>query len=371
MKTLSIRPLDIVFFRGNKLFGGPGEHAHSLMPPWPSVFSGALRSLIISKNPDLWQQVHGKDKDLLDRLNKMLRVTAIGLQQRDRTFFMPPKDLIFFKDQKGKLSVDILKVSDRPKGTSYDRKLPKVLTLDNKSKPAQGYWLTYKGLKQYLAGILPDTNEVVSVKDLWKTDYRLGIALDADTWSAKEHAIYTSDAVVLAEDTGFLVEVDSRDTPTGTIRLGGDGRAAQVIENPKFKAPWRSDQLFNKLKNTDRFKVILATPGIFSQGWLISGVEADDKGYFLRYKGLHAQLVCAKVQRYTTISGWDLLHRRPKPAQRAVEAGSVYYFEVKRGTPEEFIQDVLDRGLWCLEEPDKQGESRRAEGFNNVWIGVW
>jgi hypothetical protein len=40
---ISFEPLDVLMLRGNRLFGG-GVHGESHMPPWPSLFSGALAS---------------------------------------------------------------------------------------------------------------------------------------------------------------------------------------------------------------------------------------------------------------------------------------------------------------------------------------
>ncbi len=34
-QTTFIEPLDVLFLRGNKLFGDPGSHGESLIPPWP------------------------------------------------------------------------------------------------------------------------------------------------------------------------------------------------------------------------------------------------------------------------------------------------------------------------------------------------
>ena len=43
-----IEPLDVLFLRGNQLFGEPGSYGEALMPPWPSVAAGALRTRILS-----------------------------------------------------------------------------------------------------------------------------------------------------------------------------------------------------------------------------------------------------------------------------------------------------------------------------------
>src|SRR5690606_26271092 len=52
--TLFIEPLDVLFLRGNKLFGDPGSFGESLVPPWPSVVAGAIRSrMLVDDGVDL------------------------------------------------------------------------------------------------------------------------------------------------------------------------------------------------------------------------------------------------------------------------------------------------------------------------------
>ena len=58
---------------------------------------------------------------------------------------------------------------------------------------------------------------------------------------------------------------------------------------------------------------MLTTPGLFDGGW--------------RPDGIPAALVAASVSRAETISGWDLVTNKPKPAQRVAPTGSVYWFE--------------------------------------------
>ena len=45
--ALFIEPLDVLILRGNKLFADAGSHGEALMPPWPSVAAGALRSRML------------------------------------------------------------------------------------------------------------------------------------------------------------------------------------------------------------------------------------------------------------------------------------------------------------------------------------
>ena len=43
-----LEPLDLLYLRGNKLFGDPGSFGESLIPPWPSAAAGALRSRMLA-----------------------------------------------------------------------------------------------------------------------------------------------------------------------------------------------------------------------------------------------------------------------------------------------------------------------------------
>src|SRR5690625_7998848 len=54
MNALFLDPVDILLFRGNRLFGEPGSHGDALVPPWPSVVAGALRSrMLVDEGMDL------------------------------------------------------------------------------------------------------------------------------------------------------------------------------------------------------------------------------------------------------------------------------------------------------------------------------
>ena len=45
-----IKPLDVLFIRGNRLFGDASTNGVAVMPPWPSMVAGALRSQILVNN---------------------------------------------------------------------------------------------------------------------------------------------------------------------------------------------------------------------------------------------------------------------------------------------------------------------------------
>ncbi|MEN9559070.1 MAG: hypothetical protein RLZZ502_281, partial [Pseudomonadota bacterium] len=62
--TLFIEPLDVLFLRGNKLFGAAGSFGDCLVPPRPAVASGAIRSaLLANKNIDITAFAKGEIND--------------------------------------------------------------------------------------------------------------------------------------------------------------------------------------------------------------------------------------------------------------------------------------------------------------------
>jgi CRISPR-associated protein Cmr3 len=240
--------------------------------------------------------------------------------------------------------------------------LPKVAVLRQhaSAKPAAGYWLEGSGLETYLLGELPTA--VAATRTLYGRDLRLGIAIGSGSGTVEKGALYTTEAVALREGVGFLVGIDGLGEllpAEGTLRLGGDGRGARYtrIEPPAT----------GRAINGERFRVVLATPAVFRDGWLPDGcVREADGSVWLRGAGFGARLVCASVGRHGVVSGWDIAARRPKDAQRVVPAGSVYWFEDLQGDVRKLATWVAG-GLW----DDTADPARRAEGFNLAWLGEW
>jgi CRISPR-associated protein Cmr3 len=60
MTSVFIEPLDVLMLRGNKLFGDPGSYGESLVPPWPSVAAGAIRSAVLAREGDAFAFARGE-----------------------------------------------------------------------------------------------------------------------------------------------------------------------------------------------------------------------------------------------------------------------------------------------------------------------
>jgi len=378
-----IEPLDVLFLRGNKLFGDPGSFGESLVPPWPSVAAGALRSRMLADDGvDLAAFAHGAvEHPTLGTPAQpgAFAVTAFDLARRFadghvEALIAPPADLVISESDNGSLSVRALRPTSPAAGllaSTPFANLP-VLAEPTRGKPAPGYWLTEAGWRRYLAGETPQPAELVKSSELWRIDPRVGVGLDAATGRAADGKLFSVQAVAMAQrhdatgfDVGFLAAVTGAAPPTGgTLRLGGDGRAAAI----HVVAANRPESDLAAIAAAKRCRLVLTTPGIFVRGWLPTGATQTADGT-LRFDlhGVRGKLICAAVPRAEIISGWDLAKWQPKPAQRAAPTGSVYWLEDLVATPDA-IRKLADAGLWSEVCEDS---ARRAEGFNRITLAAY
>ncbi|MDD5297609.1 MAG: type III-B CRISPR module-associated Cmr3 family protein [Rhodocyclaceae bacterium] len=371
-----IEPLDVLFLRGNKLFGDPGSYGESLVPPWPSVAAGSLRSrMLADEGVDLPAFAAGRvSHPTLGTPEKpgTFAITLFSLARRmaDCTvepLFISPADLVIAETEGQASSIRRLIPAAPAKGVSCSAPLPllPVLAEEERGKPAGGYWLTASAWRDYLAGGTPKAGDVIKSGELWRIDPRVGVGLDAATGRAADGRLFSVQAVAMRKrehlkqdgfDVGFLAGVSGAvPASVGMLRLGGDGRAA-AVHPAKPKLP---EVDYAAIAAARRCRIILTSPGIFPGGWALPG---EDGRFSLG--GVSGQVVCAAVPRAEVVSGWDLARWQPKPARRAAPAGSVYWLEDLEASPET-LRKLADTGLWL--EPCEDAQ-RRAEGFNRFVI---
>jgi len=372
-----INPVDVLYLRGNRLFDGAGAHGAALMPPWPSLPAGAIRSRMLADHqidPATFKDTkpEGAIGECLGTPNKPgdFRITNFCVASRAdaslEVFFLLPADLVAKSD--GELAY-LQPIALHPAlQTSYPLPFCPLLAADTPSKPLGGQWLNHAGISAYLDGApLSLAAHCKQQKELWKLDPRLGIALDGQRRAAAEGQIYTAETVAMAKDCGFLVGVDGATgllPAAGLVRLGGDGRGAEIIPCT-FAMPepdWR------RIAEEKRFRLLLTTPGLFAEGWQLPGLTQSDGRWAWGGEGFSASLKAACVTRGEVVSGWDIAHYRPKEALRVAPTGSVYFFDEFSGDIAA-LKALTEQGLWPLVENGDQ--SRQAEGFNNILIAAW
>ena len=394
---LFIDPIDTLFLRGNRLFGDPGSFGDALVPPWPSVAAGALRSALLVH--------HGHDTARFGR-GEIADDPVLGTPARPGSFLVTrfqiarraengaveplyglPADLSVTRRAAGDgrdEGREVRRISphapDRVRASAATGSLA-TLAEPQRSKPISGLWLTAEGWRQYLDSRKVDQVHLVPNNDLWRLDTRIGIALDPLKRRASDGALFTSQGVVFrkrehgrndgAPDTGagwnvgFLAGVSGATLPNAlTLRFGGDGRTAEATRIDDVPSP---ETDYDGLATARRCRMILTTPGLFEGGWKPTGVTGDGRDLHFDLHGVRARVVCAAVPRSEVVSGFDLAKRRPKPAQRVAPAGSVYWLDELDATPDA-LRNLAAQGLWL-----DRGENvaRRAEGFNRLTFGAY
>jgi len=363
--TCFLEPVDVLFLRGNRVFGEPGSFGEAILPPWPSVAAGAIRSCLLVDE--------GIDLDAFSR-NEVehpvlgtpecpgsFRVSDFTLARRTKggieSLRPLPDDLIVTEGSEGALVVRRLRPGAPMEGLegSYPLARWPLLAMDRQDKPLGGLWLGEAGWRHYLAGNTPDGADLVPSEELWSLDLRVGVGMDPARRRAEDGRLFTVQAIALHEGVGLLAEVTGAEPPAGgLLRLGGDGRGARIRLLPDYCPP---EPDYEAIAANRRARIVLTSPGLFPDGWRPPGMTAD--GTFELF-GVRGRMVAAAVGRGEVVSGWDLANWQPKPAQRAAPAGSVYWIEDLDATPAD-LHRLADHGLWPAEGYDAQ---RRAEGFN-------
>lgn len=379
MEALNVRfiePLDVLFMRGNKLFGEAGSFGEALVPPRPSIAAGALRSRMLEEagmDPQAFAQGRAAHPQLgTPQAPGPFTLTAFHLARRLNDgrvegVFALPADLVVEEAEGGAVRISRLRpLAHAARGleSSYPLPMPPVLAQQQRVKPASGYWLTEAGWRAYLAGATPAPTQLEKSSALWTFDIRVGIGLDRHSRRAAEHQLFSTQGVAFKQGVGFLTVVRGADPPQeGMLRFGGDGRAAAV--HAVSYSPPQPD--YQALSAAGRCRLVLTSPGIFTQGWLPNGFRRQGDDYCFELHGVRGRLVCAAVPRAEVVSGWDLAQGRPKGAQRAAPTGSVYWLEELEAAPDA-LRTLVERGLWSESCEDVH---RRAEGFNRLILAAY
>lgn len=223
-------------------------------------------------------------------------------------------------------------------------------------EPGTGWWLTRAGMVAALRGELPADTEVVSTKDLWRDEHRVGIQRDDTTRVVQEGMLYTSRHVRPFDNVEIGVRIDGlpEDWRVGEDQalaapLGGEGRWAGV-------RPWAGDPRVPSpiTETSERVAVIAVTP-------IDAGTGLDQPGTVIAELG--ATIVSACLPRAERVGGWDSTQGRgrPSPLRNILPAGSTFFCEI--ADAERFATAVTGG-------TPRVGQ-RQEWGFGAVALGVW
>lgn len=344
MKTIFISPVDVLFFRDGRSFSAGEDHeAQTLFPPLPTPIYGALRSAILSQ------------KNAQFRKGGFLITDAVAEQEVGSPSSLGTLQINFFALAKHNgstaeplfpMPADVLKkkkaVSTKyeiAKPTKFEKEASERIKTNFSLPSLQFVWsvhsesdfyesasgfLSINGFQKYLEGKIPNNDEIIEQQKIYEKEPRTGIRLKK-TKTTGDGQLFSVEFIRMASEIGFLLTLDNESSlsENGFLRLGGEGKAA--IYKAVKTLSINLSEIQKKVLKDKKFKVVLATPAVFKQGWIPDGINSTGEGELF---GCKVKLIGASLGRYISVGGWDLATNRPKPTQRAVPAGSVYFFEM-------------------------------------------
>jgi CRISPR-associated protein Cmr3 len=386
-----ITALDTLAFRGNRLFGDEGSAGEVSLLPYPSVFAGAFRSLLYDKLSNEEKKAF-KDKKPQGPIGEQLgsycepgnfKLVWLSLAKyipdEDKYFVVTalPADVSVYEDGNKQTHYKYLKLVDiKPNLIQLDTSFNKVpiLQLVERPKVRSGFM---QGLEQYLN--CDEKLTLVNQTDICTRENRVGIAMNSDLRRVEKGKLYMSEYLRYKENFGYLVGILGACSPeysipkdsipeSGFLRLGGDGKATYYKEINDFEVPTAK---YEDIITQKSFKVVLSSEGTFENGWIpdVMKYKDDEKSYYIEHEGLTAKLVSVVLKKFDHISGWDMLKQRPKDLIRVVPRGSVYFFQLEKGT----LEDLKDLDTHLRQKGMIDCEkfyNRSIEGFGYGYIAL-
>lgn len=360
MQTFDFIPADTLFCRDQRPLAAGSRFGHGANWPLPTVLHSAIRTALLRANGGLPERKRQagherrgvKRGEMITEKYQWLNLRGPFPVDKTGTLYFPiPRDLV----PTGDGTVDYLRIIPNRGGNNLPAPLTHLAaSFAAPSKAKLPEWISAAEYADYLAGKLTALPER---EPLWDTEYRIGVAIDADTHTAKEGQLYAAEHLRLRDDVKlrFAVSEDPHrkeqaDLAEKILQLGGEQRFGKITE---AQGVWTlpSVTVTGKL-----VKWVLLTPAIFIHGWR-PGWIGDDRKVLLRvvdknkradrrrprYDDPHwkydphqddaepiaAELVAAVVGKPQVIGGWD---DAPKPTHLAVPSGSVYYFQAANET---------------------------------------
>ena len=320
---------------------------------------GALRTAYIAFCGDIAQFTGSQMKSVigtkqsLDGASIHIKGVFLG-RSNGSSYYSTPRDLVSEKKSQD-LKLYPLSIESKNDTFSFSSGLPTLLTWNNSQvqvEHTEGH-VSYDSLRKYLLG---ETEDLTAEKSGFIIDEaKVGITRDYKTSTASEGMLYRINMKRFTDsELGFIVDVDGIDQlpKNALIKLGGEGKgfSYREFQEPKLLSDRDWSILRNRVSDSKKFKLYLATHAIFDNGWYPNQLHQD------------LQLITAAVGNYVSVGGWEVAQGRPKNTFRAVPAGSVYYFKLTDGAD-------VDKILNCLHYKNIS-DQRAQEGFGLAYVGA-
>lgn len=387
MTTICIIPHDPLIIKDGRPFV-KGDRVHCLNWPYPSLVAGSLRSLLGKAMIAGGEYRSFQDDDLLARL-KGVSVAGPFPMVEQTLFFPAPRDILCYREGRQRR---VMTLKPAPLGPGEGCDLPNtdlwpvVVTEDCKPDEENPVFWSANKIVQWLTANPPADWNYPQVDDHigaaqflqnFEKEMRTNVGIKPDTFVSEDALLFSTEGIVLHVSPScpaqIAIKVESADSSVvqhiAKLKqmhpLGGERRVAEfstVADNICWHCP---DSLEHALQGSSHVRMVLATPAIFSQGWLPGWLDGKTLEGVLPESDIRLKLRGACVDRWRPISGWSLEQgkRGPKPVRRLVPSGSVYFFEIIQGNPRKLAE------LWLRSVCDLPQD--RLDGFGLAVWGVW
>ncbi|NRT58055.1 type III-B CRISPR module-associated protein Cmr3 [Sphaerotilus uruguayifluvii] len=336
-------PLDTWFFRESRpMDSGGGAQLSSQFPPPVRTLVGAIRTTLGDALHVDWSAYRDDADHPLRRLigtpDSPAPLSFEGpFLMKDGQRLYPAPLVTMRHEHEGRMTFTRLEPAATPVDSDLGRvRLPVMRQVLPGARPLEGFWMTAQAMAAVLRGQVPEKSGLLSQKDLFDTEPRLGIGLDERARRPIDGLLYQTRHLRLKPgiSAGLVVRgLDASRWPQtllgrqGLVRLGGEGRLAAWHRDAASALP----EIVPKA-GSRQLMVTLLSPARFDNGWCPDGfatVSADDGSMVWQGEltGLPARLVCAVTGKPVREGGWDLARQQSRDLQAAVPAGSCYFFE--------------------------------------------
>lgn len=372
-----LNPTAPLVFRSGKPFGSSSQDGSRF--PWPSAIAGALRTA--------WMRDQGDVN--FQRAQESLELAAAGpfLVGPENCLYVPkPADALVLRDEDAKDTTQALQIHRMRPGKFADGcgstlpqgLCPVVVPTDPVGKPQStaSFWrldqlLAWDSGQPFPMDQLEPAAEPAPFRHRQISTH---VQIDRKTGASKEGQLFQIEGLDFGrarniDSSGFSAGFSSEQWALGArfsaplgdglIHLGGERRGVwlQSSVDHLFAMP---PALAQAVSTAPGVALTFCTPALFSQGWKPGWLDNALCGEFPGISGLRLRLVACALERWQGISGWDLARQQPKPARKAVAAGSTYWFEIlERPTDAQWPQ-----ALWLASLSDATQD--RRDGWGTV-----
>lgn len=388
MTDYHITPKAPLIFRDGKPFGTGDNMADTLAFPQPSTIAGAMRTAYAESNPTEYKEY------TLDTRKKLLKKTVRGplltctRNGETHIMFAAPTDALCLAD-KGETYIHRLTPQKINNDEGCNLPLPDLtpvfLTGDQKGKPAKNspmFWYQNKMIDWLCSSNSTAFNASEQGITNLPIETRTHVTIGSSTGTAETGHLFQTAGLDFGqqrkagggwadEQYGLACAFEGKNhngekNINSTHRtIGGEARLGHIQTADDNLIPACPDKLEDALQGKQYFRLILATPAIFTSGYLPSWICPETlKG---EYHGTTLKLHAVATPRWQAGTSWDMLEGKNgkgmRTVRRLVPAGAVYWFEVcgdKKLSPED----------WWLKSVSNESE-RANDGYGLALLGTW